>query len=104
MKIRETEGSNEKNIKILKQLFGKWIENGRVRKNNKNGNRKGADMTVTRAKELVNAMIDHILVSEKNNDVIGELLSIGFTENELVIEFGFCESDVADVLEKLEAL
>lgn len=59
-------------------------------------------MTITRAKELLNAVIDHMLVAEKNRDVIEELLSIGFTENELITDFGFCDSDVVDVLEESE--
>ena len=91
----------KKKERISKQSFGKCKRSRGIRKS-KDGNTKGAVMTITRAKELLNAVIDHMLVAEKNRDVIEELLSIGFTENELITDFGFCDSDVVDVLEESE--
>lgn len=58
-------------------------------------------MTCERYKELLNVMIDHLSVAERNDEVIKKLLNIGFTEEELINEFNFCEDDVNDVAEEL---
>lgn len=58
-------------------------------------------MARERAMNLLNAMIDHLSVAERNNDVIEKLLNIGFTDEELIHEFNFCEDDVKDVVEEL---
>lgn len=59
-------------------------------------------MEKDRAIELLNAVINHMFVAENSFNVISELLSIGFTRDELVNDFGLCESDVDDVLEERE--
>ena len=58
-------------------------------------------MPIDRAIELLNIMIDHLSVAERNDNVIKKLLNIGFTEEELINEFNFCEDEVRDVLEEL---
>lgn len=55
-----------------------------------------------RYKELLNAMIDHLSVAERNKDVIQKLLHIGFTEDELINEFNFYEDDVKEVIEEMK--
>lgn len=59
-------------------------------------------ITRERAMNLLNAMIDHLSVAERNDDVIKKLLNIGFTDEELIHEFNFCEDDVKYVVEELE--
>ncbi len=54
-------------------------------------------MTRDRAMELLRVLIDNLSVAERNNDVIKHLLTIGFTEDELVVDFNFCRSDVEEV-------
>lgn len=56
-----------------------------------------APMKQERCMELLNLMINNLSVAERNNDVIKKLLDIGFTEDELVIHFNFCKSDVEEV-------
>lgn len=55
-----------------------------------------------RAMELLNAVINHLSVAERNNTVIEKLLNIGFTDEELINEFNFCREDVNDVLKEME--
>lgn len=55
-------------------------------------------MTRDRAMELLNALIANLSVAERNNDVIKHLLTIGFTEDELAVDFNFCRDDVKDVI------
>jgi hypothetical protein len=62
----------------------------------------GNGMTCERCKELLNAMIDHLSVAERNDEVIKKLLNIGFTEGELINEFNFCEDDVKEVITEME--
>ena len=59
-------------------------------------------MTLERTKELLNAFINHLSVAENNSTVIQELLSIGFTKDELINEFNFCEDDVKDIIENMK--
>ena len=59
-------------------------------------------MSLDRAMELINAMIDNLSVAERNNDIIQKLLNIGFTEEELINEFNFCEDDVKEVIKDME--
>ena len=53
-------------------------------------------MKLDRAKELINAFINNLSVAESNQTVIKYLLYIGFTKDELVHEFNYCEDDVVD--------
>ena len=55
-------------------------------------------MDLKRAKELLKAMIDDLHIAERNDTVIEKLLNIGFTKEELINEFDYCEDDVEDVL------
>ena len=55
-------------------------------------------MDLKRAKELLKAMIDDLHIAECNDTVIEKLLNIGFTKEELINEFDYCEDDVEDVL------
>lgn len=59
-------------------------------------------MTKERAIELLNAVIDHMSVAERNDEVIRELFNIGFTGDELVEDFGYSLTDVREVEEELE--
>lgn len=59
-------------------------------------------MTQERCMKLLNAMIDNLSVAERNNDVIQKLLNIGFTEEELINEFNFCEDDVKEILKEIK--
>lgn len=59
-------------------------------------------VSYSRAMELLNAMIDHLSVAERNDEVIKKLLHIGFTEDELINEFNFCEDDVKEVATEME--
>lgn len=65
-------------------------------------NKQYHPMKLSRAKELLNAMIDHLSVAERNDEVIKKLLHIGFTEDELINEFNFCEDDVKEVATEME--
>lgn len=61
-----------------------------------------ARITDKRAIDLINALIDH-MVNEAGGharEVIGVLLDVGFTSDELVNEFLFTRSDVEDCLEE----
>ena len=59
-------------------------------------------MPIERAKELINAIIDNLSVAESNQTVIKYLLYIGFTKDELIHEFNYCESDVIDAEEDMD--
>lgn len=59
-------------------------------------------MTKERAMELLNAVIDHFSVAEKNSVVIKQLFRIGFTGDELVEDFGYSLTDVREVEEEIE--
>ena len=59
-------------------------------------------MDLKRAKELLDAMIDHLSVAERNDSIIKILLNIGFTEDELINEFNFCEDEVKEVIKEME--
>lgn len=62
---------------------------------------KKKTMTKSRAMELLNGIINHISVAVSTRNVIEGLLSIGFTKEELVEEFGYSSSDVEYVLEDM---
>ena len=64
--------------------------------------KKYQPMKRKRAIELLNAMIDHLSVAERNDTVIEQLLKIGFTDEELINEFNFCREDVNNVVEEME--
>lgn len=64
---------------------------------------KGCDvMDLDRAKELLNALIEKALVGDSIYSVIQDLLHVGFTEDELVNEFGFDDDDVKDAAKDME--
>lgn len=70
------------------QIACRWNEDARI--------------TDKRAIDLINALIDH-MVNEAGGharEVIGVLLDVGFTSDELVNEFLFTRSDVEDCLEE----
>lgn len=60
-------------------------------------------MTKERAIELLNAVIDHLSIAERNDDVIRKLIHIGFTGDELVEDFGYSLTDVREVEKEIEA-
>jgi len=60
-------------------------------------------ITRDRAVELLNAVLNHMSVAERNDDVIKTLLSIGFTEDELVVDFNFCREDIQSIIKEMEA-
>ena len=59
-------------------------------------------MSKERAMELLNAIIDNLSVAENNITVIKHLLYIGFTQTELIDDFGFLIGDVADAMESMD--
>ena len=59
-------------------------------------------MSLERCKRLFNAFIDHLCNIEDSDVIIRDLLNIGFTEEELIHEFYFCEHDVKDVIESMK--
>ena len=59
-------------------------------------------MTKERAMELLNNIINKMSVAEKNSTVIEYLLTVGFTCEELVRDFGYYEDEVEDVLKSME--
>lgn len=52
-----------------------------------------APMTLERARELLNNVINHIAAAENTNETITQLINLGFTKEEL-LEFNFSEGDV----------
>lgn len=61
-----------------------------------------APMKQERCMELLNAVIDHLSVAERNKDVIQQLLRIGFTGEELITHFNFTKDDVEEASEDME--
>lgn len=59
-------------------------------------------MTLDRAMELINAIINNLSVAERNKDVIQYLLHVGFTAEELVHDFNFTKDDVTDAEESMD--
>lgn len=59
-------------------------------------------MTLDRAKELLNKVVEHVSAGRSAKETIGHLLSIGFTGEELYREFNFDLFGVADALEEYE--
>lgn len=53
-----------------------------------------------RYKELLNNVIDHMSAGESCHHLIGQLLSLGFSFDELVEDFNFSKKDVDDWLTK----
>lgn len=54
-----------------------------------------------RCMELLNALINHLSVAERNNEVIKCLLNVGFETEELITHFNFIEEDVKDAAEDM---
>ena len=52
--------------------------------------------------ELLNSIIDHVSNCENNSTTIKTLLHWGFTTEDLVQDFNFCESDVKDCEEEMD--
>ena len=52
--------------------------------------------------ELLNSIINHVSNCENNSTTIKTLLHWGFTVEDLVQDFNFCESDVKDCEEDME--
>lgn len=63
-------------------------------------NKAPGKMKLPRALELINALIDHMINAEGGHSrrVIGPLLDIGFTAEELTEDFCFPAGDVEDIL------
>ena len=59
-------------------------------------------MTLNRAMELINAIINNLSVAERNKDVIQYLLHVGFTKDELIHDFNFTKDDVDDAEENMD--
>ncbi|MBO4847171.1 MAG: hypothetical protein J5525_12875 [Lachnospiraceae bacterium] len=59
-------------------------------------------MTLTRAKELLNRVIDHEAAGRNCQETIKHLLWLGFTGEELHNEFGFNLHDIADAEEDMD--
>lgn len=59
-------------------------------------------MTLERAMELLNALIDNALVGEKQKDVIMHLMHVGFEERELINNFNFSSTDVREAAEDMK--
>lgn len=65
-------------------------------------NKQYHPMKLSRAKELLNALIDNLSVAERNQTVIQKLLHVGFKEEELINEFNFSIEDVKDAAENMD--
>lgn len=63
-------------------------------------NKAPGKMKLPRALELINALIDHMINAEGGHSrrVIGPLLDIGFTAEELTEDFCFPAGNVEDIL------
>ncbi len=59
---------------------------------------KPAELTLERAKELLNACIDYLAIAENTRTQLETLFRIGFTERELVDVFHYSQSDVDEYL------
>lgn len=55
-------------------------------------------MTKERCMELLNQIVDHTAVARNTAETIEELVSMGFTYDELIAEFNFDEDDVNDAI------
>lgn len=51
-------------------------------------------MNITRAKEILNNIVNYVAVANDTNDQIEELLKYGFEPSELVSDFGYSKADV----------
>lgn len=63
-----------------------------------------SSITVERATELINALIDHMIndAGGHSREVLEVLANLGFTEEELIQEFLFPEEDVKDCMDESE--
>lgn len=59
-------------------------------------------ISYSRAMALLHEIVEHSCAARKTNEAIEELLRLGFTDDELVNDFNFSQSDVDDVVEKIE--
>lgn len=59
-------------------------------------------MNKERSLELINAIIENLLVAEKNETVIKYLLYIGFKKEELIEVFNFSNEDVLDAEQSMD--
>ena len=55
-------------------------------------------MTLERAKELLNNVIDHISAANSCHETIRQLIDLGFTGQELCDEFSFSLMDIIDAM------
>ena len=55
-------------------------------------------MTLERAKELLNMVIDHISAANSCHETIRQLMDLGFTGQELCDEFSFSLMDIIDAM------
>ena len=55
-------------------------------------------MTLERAKELLNNVIDHISAANSCHETIRRLIDLGFTGQELCDEFSFSLMDIIDAM------
>ena len=53
-------------------------------------------------RDLLNQIIDHVSNCENNSTTIKTLLHWGFTTEDLVQDFNFCESDVKDCEKEMD--
>lgn len=59
-------------------------------------------MTLERAKELLNKVIDHVSVANSCHETIRRLMDLGFTGQELCDEFSFTLMDIMDAMDPEE--
>ncbi len=62
----------------------------------------GKGLTLSRAKELLNFVIEHESAGRNCKDTLKHLLFLGFTKDELSTEFGFSPSDIQDAMEDMD--
>ena len=60
------------------------------------------DMSLSRAKELLDRVVEHETVGRNCKDAIKHILWLGFTKEELIREFNFNLRDVADAEEDMD--
>ena len=53
-------------------------------------------MTHERAMELLNEIINWVCIAESNSEAIRQLLSMGFSADELIEDFGYSLTDVRE--------
>ena len=51
-------------------------------------------MNITRAKEILDNIVNYVAVANDTSDQIEELLKYGFEPSELVSDFGYSKADV----------